>query len=209
MKYERRTVLNEKKSVEEFVEKKIKRILAEAGQPEGKAMLSHLRHGIGHSPGDYPELFGILLMDMPEEFLSITGIPTKEEWACYTALTLFALHQQGISTQYNPMHTDEKVSLGNALSILAKISNDDNAQQRMLQRLKIVATSKDMNELAYHLRGIIQLLNKESIPLNYAQLAGDVFEFQFWEQSPKVCLRWGQDFFRLANDSNNGGKENE
>lgn len=60
-----------------------------------RAQLAMLRRGVGKKPGDLPELWGILFGDLPEEFLSVSGEPTREEWAVYTALTLYALHQQG------------------------------------------------------------------------------------------------------------------
>ena len=39
-------------------------------------------------------MWGALLADMPEQLQGSNG-PSKAEWAVYTALTLFALHQQG------------------------------------------------------------------------------------------------------------------
>lgn len=49
---------------------------------------------MGRQPGDLPALWGALLADMPEQLQGSNG-PSKAEWAVYTALTLFALHQQG------------------------------------------------------------------------------------------------------------------
>lgn len=41
-----------------------------------KALLSNLRSGIGRVPGDMPELWGILLQDLPGELQSKNGTPT-------------------------------------------------------------------------------------------------------------------------------------
>ena len=63
-------------------------------EPQRRAELAELRRGVGRQPGDLPALWGALLADMPEQLQGSNG-PSKAEWAVYTALTLFALHQQG------------------------------------------------------------------------------------------------------------------
>ena len=65
------------------------------GLPENqrRAELAKLRRGIGHAPGELPELWGGLLQGMPASFYGTNG-PSHEEWAVYLALTLYALHQQ-------------------------------------------------------------------------------------------------------------------
>ncbi len=189
--------MSKKTEVQNFVGKKIYLLQAEAGLNSGKAMMANLRRGIGHEPGELPQLFGIILSDMPEDFISQNGIATKEEWVCYTTLTLYALHQQGYDVGSMPMHVKEKYSIGTALRSLAlTYEGDPNAEPRMLQRLQTLATAFDRRELSYHLRGIIQLLKNKGIPLNYEILAGDLYEMQFTEVKKRVCLRWGQDFYR-------------
>ena len=46
--------------------------------------------------------------------------------------------------------------------------------------------------------GLIQLLRSEDIPLDYVELAGDLYEFQTPDGAARVRLRWGQDFYRNA-----------
>ena len=45
----------------------------------GKAALAALRHSIGKPLGAVPDIWPIMLDDMPEKFLSHNGIETKEE----------------------------------------------------------------------------------------------------------------------------------
>lgn len=59
-----------------------------------RAELAKLRRGVGHTPGDLPELWGSFLLGMPEDFQGRSG-PSHAEWAVYLALTLYAVHQQG------------------------------------------------------------------------------------------------------------------
>lgn len=204
--------MGRKAEIETFVGRKIYILQAEADLSSGKAMLANLRRGIGREPGELPQLFGILLSDMPEDFWSKNGTATKAEWVCYTALTLYALHQQGYDAKNQHMHTDEGVSLGKAMyRLAASYDGDPNAELRVVQKMRILATSVDRKELSHHLRGIVQLFKANGISLNYKWLAGDLYEMQFPEGKRKVCLKWGQDFYggrgKKENQENKSGEE--
>lgn len=198
--------MSRKKEVKDFVYKKIIMLEKEANSGEGKARLAQLRKGLGKIPGDEPNLFGILLQEMPESFLSNTGEPTKEEWACYIALTLYAKHQQGKNINDNNMNTFEHVSLGTAMRLLALKQGDNNAMKRIQKKYKSLGEALDIKALAYYLRGIISLLSNKTIKLNYALLAADLYEIQFEESKSKVILRWGQDLYKVKKEEE---KENE
>lgn len=64
-----------------------------------RAELAKLRRGIGHAPGELPELWGSFLLEMPESFQGRSA-PSAAEWAVYLALTLYAMHQQGERPPY-------------------------------------------------------------------------------------------------------------
>lgn len=195
--------------IRQFMKKKLAYITQVSDQGEGKAYLSNLRKGIGHIPGEMPELMGILLTDMPEEFMSKGRRATKEEWACYTALTLFAMHQQGNDLKAHPMNTDEGISIGTAMREFVLQGKDSNAMERMAVKLQALGSSKDINELSYHLKSIIHLLKSDGIQLNYPELAVDIYEYQFQERLPEVRLRWGQDFYRNVKQENKIKEEND
>ena len=133
-------------------------------EPQRRAELAELRRGVGSQPGDLPALWGALLADMPEQLQGSNG-PSKAEWAVYTALTLFALHQQGEA-----------------------------------------GVSMNQPEVSHHLRGMIQLLRREGIPLDYPQLAEDLYQYQFVDGAPNVRLRWGRDLYASPTEKT---KENE
>lgn len=40
------------------------------------------------------------------------------------------------------------------------------------------------------------------ICINYAELAEDVYDFQFEESKKRVSLKWGQDFYRDNKEDN-------
>ena len=179
-----------------------------SGQSEGVRVLATLRKGIGHKPGDIPELFGILLMDMPVDFMSKGVTPTREEWACYIALTLYAMHQQGNDPRKDSANTDRNISIGSAMSDYVRMSDDGNARSRMAAKLQMLSSSKDMDEFSYHLRSIIKLLKAKGIAVNYARLSGDIYDFQLPDRQAGVFLKWGQDFYRITVTQEDDGGTN-
>lgn len=202
--------MSKKTEIENFVRTKIDMLQKKADSGKGKAMLANLRRGIGHELGEVPQLLEIFLSDMPEEFLSHNGNATNEEWACYVALTLYALHQQGYEVKSRPMHTDEEISLGKAMYMLVNAyEGDPNAEQRMVQKLRMLATSANRKELSHHLRGIVQLLKSFGISINYKKLAEDLYDMQFPEGKRQVCLKWGQDFYGGRNKKESNEEKHE
>ena len=59
------------------------------------------------------------------------------------------------------------------------------------------------------MRGIIQLLRAKGIPMNYGRLAKDLYEIQFPEGKKRVCLKWGQDFYKRTNRKEEKENDNE
>ena len=188
--------MSRKNEIRDFIYKKILILEKESSSGEGKAMLAQLRRGLGKKPGEDPRLFGVLLQDMPESFYSKEGVPTREEWACYIALTLYAMHQQGKSVDSDKMNTFENVSLGTAMKQLAVAQGDPNAKIRIQEKYKSLVGALDIVAIENYLRGIISLLKSKSIPINYSMLAADLYEIQFADSKTKVILRWGQDLYR-------------
>ncbi len=167
------------------------RLLNAADPVARRASLANLRRGVGHIPGELPQLWGEFLQEMPEEMYGRYGQPSREEWAVYTALTLFSLHQQGRDPEREPMHCEGR-SIGAAAALLV---SDEDEMKRILRRLNAVATANNVAALAHYLRGIVQLLKAEGIPLDYAMLASDIYAYQSPERVNGVRLRWGQDFY--------------
>ena len=197
--------MSQAQRIEQYVARRL-RWLRDLPEHPRKAALAHLRRGVGRAPGDLPELWGIFLEGMPEEFESQTGKPTQGEWAIYLALTLYALHQQGHSMATENMHRDQE-RFGHAVRRLIP-ANENVADSSVLRRFNVLATATDIREVSRHLCSMIQLLRARGIPLDYVQLAGDLYEWQFAEGVPRVRLRWGQDFYRNeGNAMQENGKE--
>lgn len=197
------------KNVQRYVRNKLTMLIKDMPERQIKAYLANLRRGIGKHPGGQPLIWGILLQNMPEEMEGTDGNPSYAEWAIYVALTMYALHQQGNDIHTNNMNCeDNSQTLGKAIAQLVHEKEDE---KKSIYRLNTLITSSDFEEVSYHLRGIVQLLRKECISLNYSILAGDLYEFQFPEGPQNVGFRWGRDFYRELNNKveKEGIEENE
>lgn len=194
------------KAVSNYTAYRITRIMSMPDAPR-RAALAELRRGIGRAPGALPELWGEFLTD-GESFFNDDGIvsyakdgPSHREWAVYTALTLFALHQQGSDTS---MHIEGQ-HFGTAVGLLVKDQDD---LERVLHRFNPAATAADMSEAAHYLRGLIQILRAGSIGLDYADLASDLYRYQWSaESADNVRLKWGREFYREVHKRNKNTEE--
>ena len=195
----------------ELTRKKIERLLTEGSW--SRAMLAKLRRGIGKQPGELPELFEIILGDMPEEFYGKGDRPSYAVGAIYTALTLFALHQQGKDRPMSVSGKSENKNTGNSLGTAVGYLVKQNREREpaIKRRFDAVVTTNEFTELAHHARGLIQLLRAEDIALDYPRFAEDMFWYQFDEKRNQVRLRWGEDYYRIVQlnvDKENGRDSN-
>lgn len=191
--------------IKKYVSGQISALTKSLDSGGAKARLAQLRRGIGKRPGALPELWGLFLQNMPEELMSKTDEPSYAEWAIYTALTLFALHQRGHS---DPMHEPgEENRLGRAVRRLTE--GNDEKRDSLALKFSLVAQSDDMTELSYRLKTVIGYLSGENIKLDYADLAADLYGFQFEDRADKIRLKWGRDFYRDFKNDENGKEEND
>ena len=174
-----------------------------------KGRLAELRHGIGNEPGDLPVLWGMLFDELPDEMLGKQGKPSKEEWAIYDALTLYALHQQGRNPKEHNMNVP-KESLGKAAGrlVYAEGGTEDD-RERVSRRFNHIALSSDIETLSYYLRTFIPLLRRADIGVDYAMLAKDIYLCQTEKGRTAIRLKWGQDYYSTKHDEEEGGSENE
>lgn len=176
-------------------------------------MLAKLRRGIGKEPGELPELFEIILGDMPEQLYGKGNRPSYAVGAIYTTLTLFALHQQGKDRPMSESGTDENKNAGNSLgaAVGCLVRQDRDREPALKRRFDAVATADEFTELAHHARGLIQLLKAADIVLDYPRFAVDMYWYQFDEIKNRIRLRWGEDYYRttrLNSEKENGGDSN-
>lgn len=184
-----------KEMTKAYVAYQVQKLMNHRDTSGGRAMLANLRRGIGKTPGEMPELWGIFLNGLDDALYGQNGNPSPAEWAVYLSLTMFALHQQGSA---EPVQ-QENMSLGKAAAgLIDRSKNEDEERNRIMQRFGSVITASDMPELSHHLRGMIQIFKANQVRLDYVQLAGDLLDFQYQDSRRKVQLRWGEDFYNNA-----------
>ena len=102
-----------------FTAQRIAQLQDQKGERFFRGILAQLRRGVGQAPGEMPQLWGFFLDGLPEEWMG-NREPSRAEWAIYTVLTLFALHQQGQERSMN----QPGISLGAAVRKLADLDRD-------------------------------------------------------------------------------------
>lgn len=205
------------KALQNHVSSKIGRWSSTLEYPDTKADLAILRSFAGKRPFDSIKPWPILLNgdeDQVNLILSnyqygrnnrLYGLSCGQV-ALYHSLIFFALHQQGISDK--SMHKPG-VTMGSALKNLVynKISDpeqgDDsiaesieNKKKKIYNRLISLSGKKDLFMQMNAIRGLIDLLHTNKIPVDYSQLAEDLFNIQFPKNKDSVLIRWINDFNR-------------
>lgn len=165
--------------------------------PDNPANLARLRRGVGKKIEDSPESWAFVLAGLPDELLSSSieeARATESEIAVHIALTLYAVHQQSSTIDANR----HGISFGTAIRSLVP-PGDKDAEDRMIRRFNAVITSSGIEELAYHARGLVQLMRSAEPPIgfDYPMFAKDLYNFQFPDGRRSAILRWGQDFYRI------------
>lgn len=179
--------------IKEYVSRRIYYYRDHSESSETKSELARLRLGAGLKPGELPQLWGTFLEGLPEQYMSKTGRPSYAEWAIYLSLTLFAVHQQGFDLK-NQCMNKQNMSLGKSAACLVK--NDDDLE-RVRKRFNAVCLSSNMIEMSNYLRGLVRLLKSSDIPIpiDYANLAEDLYTYQFENSRSSIRLKWGQEFY--------------
>lgn len=176
------------KAVADYVDRKLKTY--NSNIPGNNEKLANLRNGLGKHPGENAAAWSEVLDGIPTEFLSLDGEPTRAEWAIYTALTLYAFHQQGKTQSVNHYG----VGLGKAVKQLRK-EDSVTDHKRVMRRFSRVIEADDIYSLAVNMRSLVGMMRQDDITLDYTKLAKDLFYFQIEDKKPSIQFRWGQEYY--------------
>lgn len=162
----------------------------QAGYKKGdRATLATLRKAAGKTPEKDPLAWSYALDTLLPNF-TYTGVKDEAndaELAAFTALSLYALHQRALTRS---MHVSGRKSLGSAVAELTLASGSKSIKSR----LDTLMMARTPAALSHHLRSIISLLHAHEIPLDYAQLASDLWSLRTAKRREGVILRWGRDY---------------
>lgn len=161
----------------------------------GRALVATLRNAAGYAPADHIRAWTLMLeevlADFPERWLR-SDEPSREEWAAFTAMTHWALHQQSLS---RPMHVSGRSrheNVGYAVGQLAR--RRDSASIK--SRFDALLLNPGESAVRHHLRSMVQLLRAEEIPTDYGRLAEDLADLKRRGGRRRVALRWGRGYAR-------------
>lgn len=158
--------------------------------PYSRAVLARLRRGVGKPVGALPDLLEFVI---DPDGHGGSDDATREEIAAYTALTLYAVHQQ--SRTNKKMHTTDR-SFASAVGTLRRRDNGDD-DEGVTRRFQALGTASTIDELVQHARGLITLLRRAERGFDYGRFAGDLVRFQHTLTADSVRLEWGRDFYRV------------
>ncbi len=168
--------------------------------------LAALRSGLGRAPGTVPAMWRLHVLEIPDAAAE-RGFAGPAYTAEHHALTLYGIHQQSIA---QAMHRPQ-VGVGRALRALHAGSRqgDDGRSQAIDRRFYAAVTAASVDEVAHHLRGLIQMLRALDTPagLDYSHLVDDLTDWNQPERRDRVRLRWGKDFNLRIDQANEGDVE--
>lgn len=134
--------------IRQIVEGKIEQI---EHSNSGNLTLAKLRKGIGKAPGEIPELWSIVVEDLPE------GISEEEqtaaEWSVYIALVLYVHHR----LQQKNVHRHGG-SLGSAVKLLVIKKDDPDGEKRFVSEMMRITSLTEPNMIFSRLNHLIKHL---------------------------------------------------
>ena len=160
-----------------------------------RADLARLRRLRPGDLGGDTESWALTMDVLPSDLVGRADEANPAERATQSALVLFAIHAQSAS---GTVHVRNR-NLGTAIRQLAEARDaDDPTKGPVMARFQTLGRAQTYGQLITHLRGIIQLLRTEGIPLDYGMLAADLYRWQQLSGAPVVRLRWGRGFHRIS-----------
>jgi len=158
--------------------------------------LARLRHGVTSAAGSDLELIEFTTAGLYPDDVRMADAPTAAEHAAYTAITLYAVHQQ--SKRLKGMHIvdpEHPFTIGRAARQLVASTGAEEAVRR---RFVALGTASSWDEVVHHSRGLIQQLRANDIPLDYGRFARDLLRLRSGRYANDVRNAWGRDFFRAS-----------
>lgn len=155
---------------------------------DDRAVLAHLRRGLGKEAGTAMEMFPYIARFVQTKFRS-------EENAYFLVASLFGLYPT------NSWKSDEKYNnLGKSLSFLKEES--DSIEKRFVALL-----NSDEEDLPNHLRQIISLLKSKEKPINWFQLLKDI---KNWSHEDRYVQRnWAKGFWGNSSTNTENAEKGE
>ena len=172
-----------------------------------KAILATLRSSNSILSRNAITVWPLLLSNMEKEELSYDGKPTYAERAVFAALRCYAIYQQGKNNDHFVYAPAGKNSDGQELfAVLSVLRKTEEMQKALDRRVQTVLGNSNVDSvlnIIYHLVAILKGKSPQAI-IDFAQLSQDLYYFQLSsELARQVCLKWGQQYYRVIKDEKN------
>ncbi|MET9711887.1 type I-E CRISPR-associated protein Cse2/CasB [Nocardiopsis alba] len=156
---------------------------------EAVATLAKLRRGAGKTIEEVPELVGLTVDHRFYDVFDVRDPHTPDaEAAVHEALTLYALHQQ--SKRDRGMHRRGR-EFGAAVRRLMPVGDIDEPLRKRFVQAQSAGNHRTRLD---RLRGIVQRLRSEDIPLDYGLLADQLYDVRTPKGAERVRRAWGRSF---------------
>ena len=76
-------------------------------------------------------------------------------------------------------------------------AQDPESLKAVRRRFNAAAVSSDLTELAWHMKGMVQLFRQKEIRLDYVQLAVDFYLYQDFEKNSGDPVKMGTRFLQI------------
>jgi len=172
--------------------------LYQHGQPD-KATLASIRGAFAITAVRAQAAWPVMMTHMRSEMLSQTGEPTYAEIAIYAGIRLFAISQQGQDEFVYARAVKGANPQGYTLfQVLARMRQKDSDTTRLDRRIQPLLAVGNVDRVINELTHLVEIAKGSQLPIDFAQLAGDLYRFQMnYESANQVRLRWGQQFFAV------------
>lgn len=164
-----------------------------------KAVLANLRRTASVTGKGAQDVWPYMYDVLDDTYLSSNGIPTWAEQAIYTALHLYALHQQG----NDQLVFEDKRPL---FFEIAKLRRNEEKREALDRRMSILLGTSNFNSVVNGITRIVQIAKSEDISfkVDYADLATDLYYFQKgYKSAGEIRLKWGRQYYHNFSNKTN------
>lgn len=150
---------------------------------EDLGALAALRRGLGHAPGDVPQMYPFVMPFLPE------GMHPRDEDTYFLVAALFAWHQLDWAHDSTPNGDAGETNFGASFRLLTQVTDSGSIEKRFVALL-----NAHRDDLPEHLRHAVGLLKSKNVPVNWVRLLRDL---RAWDHPARYVQRaWARSFWR-------------
>lgn len=178
----------------------IRQLYRKGGDTIRKDILAGLRAGKDVTSQRARIFWPVMMENLSSEYLA-SNEPTFEENAVYSAVRLYAIHQQGNDELVYVSGKEEGNAFFEALKKVRISKQQNNIDTKSLdRRIQLLLATTNFGSLVNSLVQIEKIGKASGFnKVDYSQLAQDLLYFQYsYENANKVLLKWGREYFSYS-----------